>query len=221
MSFQESVIIPLELYKRCRLEDGHKLVDILMDNTLSKDRKMKLYHQEQTREKHNNLTAKFPDQQPLPSTTVSFGDHILLQLPPEDRPNARAILETFKENSSVLSWNVNQEVLVNGHVIPGSNIVHIFQYFTRNLPVTSSKDVPVGAREVFEMLLALNVPAKWIKQKPPSRSPIRTRHQTYPAEEVTPSTITAFTPSKRRRSRRKGKRRSEEGDDDLNWTSYK
>lgn len=220
MSFEESIIIPLEIYKRCRLENGNKLVDILMDKTATTDRKMKLYHQAQTREKYNKLTAKFPPKQPLPSTTVSFGDHIILQLPLEDRPNARAILGTFKENPSVLSWNVDQEVLVNGHVLPNSNIVDIFQYFTKNLPVTSGKDVPVGAREVFETLLALNVPGKWIKQKPPSQTLRRTRHQTYqPEEEVT--TPTELTPSKKKPRSAKRRRKSRvQGGDEPTWTSY-
>lgn len=223
MSFEESIIIPLDIYKRCRLEDGNKLVDILMDTTLSKDRKMKLYHQAQTRETHNRLSAKFPPQQPLPSATVSFGDHIVLELPLEDRPNAKAILEIFKENPSVLSWNVNQEALVNGHVVPNSNIVRIFQYFTKNLPVTSGKDVPIGAREVFETLLALNVPGRWIKQKPPSQTLRRPHHQTYqPEEEVTsPRSPSVLTPSKKKpRSTKKRRKRRIEEVDELPWTSY-
>ena len=44
MSFEESEIIPLSVYKRCQLIKGNEQMDLLQDSSLSTDTKMKLYH---------------------------------------------------------------------------------------------------------------------------------------------------------------------------------
>ena len=175
MSFEESVIVPLSFYKK-HLIPASQPKDTLMDGSLATDSKMKLYNQEFTRKKYNEVKRPVvnpTDTSPLPST--SFGERILLQLPSEDRPNVSALLNVIREHPTVVSWNDLDEVIVRGKVIPLSNIARIFQFFTRNLPVSSDEDVPLGASDVYQELLSLNVPKQWFKKRPPTRAPSRSR----------------------------------------------
>ena len=168
MSFEESVIIPLGVYKRCQLLRGNEMMDILEDTSMPSDRKMKLYYQAQSRQRRKKIMEKLPENEAIPSHST-FGDHIVFQLPVADRPNAKALLEIFKHNPSLLSWNEKNELIVGGDLIPGSNIVHIFQFLTKNLPVTRDEDIPPGSNELYNTLLSVGVPKKWIRQRPPRR----------------------------------------------------
>ena len=47
MSFEKSVIIPYKLYQKCKLPtDTNSALDILTNDTLPSDTKLKLYNQE-------------------------------------------------------------------------------------------------------------------------------------------------------------------------------
>ena len=127
-------------------------MDILEDTSMPSDREMKLYYQAQSRQRRKKITEKLPENEAILSHST-FGDHIVFQLPIADRPNAKALL----------SWNEKNELIVGGDLIPGSNIVHIFQFLTKNLPVTRDEDIPPGSNELYNMLLSVGVPKKMDK----------------------------------------------------------
>ena len=169
MSFEESVIIPLSVYKRCQLIKGNEQMDLLQDSSLPTDTKMKLYHQAQSRKRLHVQTDS-----PLPTST--YGEHIILQLPVADRANAKAILEIFKQNPSLLSWTDKDELIIGGDLVPGSNLVRIFQFLTNNFTVTSDDDIPIGSSLLYKTLMSLGVPDRWIRQRPPTRKTSRCIH---------------------------------------------
>ena len=146
MSFEESVIIPLSVYKRCQLIKGNEQMDLLQDSSLPTDTKMKLYIKLKVEKGCMcGWIALF-----LPLT---YGEHIILQLPVTDRANAKAILEIFKHNPSLLSWTDKDELIIGGDLVPGSNLVRIFQFLTNNFNVTSEDDIPIGSSLLYKMLM--------------------------------------------------------------------
>ena len=142
------------------------MLDILTDISKPTDSKMKLYNQELTRKRYNTVRTQVRSNPTTTAIPSNDGDHIVNQLPLVDRPNARAILNTFKQNQTILNWNDRGEVIVDERVIPGSDISRIFQYFTNNLPIGKHKDLPLGTGEVYDALMSLDVPKEWFKKRP-------------------------------------------------------
>lgn len=161
MSFERSIIIPFELYKKCKLPttDATSL-DILTNKTLPSDTKLKLYDQAVISEKHSTSSSSPP---PLVNA-VTKGQHILHNIPDKDKPVVRSILDIIHDNDKILDYNDNLEVIIDGQRISGSHLVNILLYLTNNIPVTSEKDVPEGAHEVYTRLIELGMPAVWIKK---------------------------------------------------------
>lgn len=166
MSFKESVLIPLETYKRCRFDSSRKDLDILTSKTLSPDVKMKLYDQARLK------LRKKPKQRPKSPDTIPVKD-ILNRIPLKDQPFVQSILDILQKHPTDISWNINHELILDGNLLPGTNISDIFQYLTKNITVTSDDDIPPGTRAFYDKLTFLNVPMSWIKQKLPVRSSIR------------------------------------------------
>ena len=162
MSFEESIIVPLSVYTRCKFIKGNEQMDLLQDSSLPTDTKMKLYHQAQSRKRLHERTDS-----PLPTST--YGEHIILQLPVVDRSNAKAILEIFKKNPSLLSWTDKDELIIGGDLVQGSNLVRIFQFLTNNFTMTTEDDIPIGSSLLYKTLMSLGVPDRRIRQRPPTR----------------------------------------------------
>ena len=148
MSFEESIIISLSVYKRCQLIKGNEQMDLLQDSSLPTDTKIKLYHQAQSQKR---LHVRMDN--PVPTST--YGEHIILQLPVADRTNAKAILDIFKQNPSLLSWSDKDELIIGGDLIPGSNLVRIFQFLTNNFTMTSEDDIPIGSSLLYKTLMSI------------------------------------------------------------------
>ena len=51
MAFEQSIIIPLDMFKKCQFASDSKTEEILLDTSLPTDVKMKLYNQEKAFEK--------------------------------------------------------------------------------------------------------------------------------------------------------------------------
>ena len=223
MSFEESIIIPLEDYKRCQFNPQNDVINILMDKTLPADKKMKLFHQQQTRNKYNKKSSKqtVSGSDRLP-TNLPFGEHILHNLPLKDKPHARALLEVFHDNPSELNWNDRQEVIVDQKVIHDSNIVNIFRYFTKNLVLTRSDDLPPGTRDVYSKLMDLDVPSSWIKQKPKKVQQVRAKRlphrKQFDSDEGSATNDDPGQTRKRKRQPRKGD--IDEAFASTTWTAY-
>ena len=199
MTFEQSIIIPLELYQKCRLDEADRSLDILLDNTMPADKKLKLYNQSTLMKR----TDEIPD---IRETSVMIGDHILHNIPDKDRPVARAILDIFRAHPSELGWSDNGEVIINGATIANSSLINILLYFTKNLPVTSQIDVPLGSKQLYEKLISLDMPSSWVKRKPAAAPRVR-RSRTLPpilsAEPVNPVEESSTEKTRKQPSRKK------------------
>jgi hypothetical protein len=165
MSFERSIIIPLKLYTKCKLPTTDAdAVDILTNDTLPSDTKLKLYDQAVIQ---SSSTSSPPSPPELPR-----GQHILHNIPDKDKPVVASILDIIKDNESVVNFSDNLEVIIDGHSVPGSNIVSILLYLTGNVPVTSSRDIPTGSDDFYQRLVLLGMPSVWIK---PRQRPKRQR----------------------------------------------
>ncbi len=178
MTFEKSVIIPFDLYQRCRLDKADRSLEILTDETLPSDRKLKLYNQATLMK---NTT---PPTTTVDSSSSLVGDHILHNIPDKDKPNVRAILDIFKSNPSELSWTDNLELMLDEKTVPDSNLINVLLYFTKNLPVTRRGDVPNGAEELYEKLIGLDMPPSWVKVKPIASRRSRTREGEKSSDDV-------------------------------------
>ena len=169
MSFKESIIIPLELYQRCHLQTKTKDMNILLDKSLPTDEKMKLFSQaqlEKKRKKRKNVytsKAEFNEISPV-------GSNILQLIPKADKPIIKAVLDIIKQNPSQISWNTNNEVILDGKTLINSNIIDNFLYMRKHLTVTKDKDIPEGIVPFYRKLLLLKIAPEWIKQAPPRKS---------------------------------------------------
>lgn len=178
MSFRESIIIPLETYKRCQLSPNDTTRNILVDKSLPSDEKLKLIAHEQrlTKLKKTKTSSHHPNSAPISDNRpVQVTRKLILPIQPfplEDRPIIQAILDVLNEHSQEISWEPNSyTVIIDGTPITNSNVLRVFQYFFKLFPVTSVNDIPAGTREVFDKLLKFKVPTSWIKRRPP---PLRT-----------------------------------------------
>ena len=169
MSFEESIIIPLETYQKCHFDQSTQDVDLLLSK-LPSDVKMKLFNQMKIKSKRKD--GPLPVESPTESLPVK---DILNKIPIKDQPYVQAILKKLKPYRHDVKWDSNNEIMIDGKIIPGSNISDIFQYLTSNLTITSTKDIPIGAKEFYDKLMYLNIPGSWIKTKLPIRSSKRTK----------------------------------------------
>lgn len=162
MSFKESIIIPLETYRRCRFGPTDLKQTILADTTLPPDKKMKMLSHQRTLEKLQKGKAS-KRHTPRP-TAASDYSHILHNFSLDDQPHTQAILEMISKHPSDISWDArDQTIAIDGISIPDSNIVKTLQYFSKSLPV---RDIPAGTKDVLVKLDKLKVPKAWIRQRP-------------------------------------------------------
>lgn len=166
MSFKESIIIPLEIYQRCHLQTKTKDFNILLDKSLPTDEKMKLFSQAQLEKKRKKRKNLFSSKAEFAEISL-LGNNILQLIPRQDKPIIKAILEIIKQNPSQISWNNNNEVILDGKTLINSNITEMFLYMRKHLTVTKNKDIPMGIVPFYRKLLSLNIAPEWIKQKPP------------------------------------------------------
>lgn len=159
MSFERSIIIPYKLYQKCKLPTTDAgAVDILTNDTLPSDTKLKLYDQAVIKTPTSPLLSS-------PPSKIPKGQHILHNIPDKNKPVVNSILDIIKDNESIVNFNDNLEVIIDGHPVPGSNIVNILLYLTGNVPVTSSRDIPKGSEEFYSRLIQLGMPSVWIKPR--------------------------------------------------------
>ena len=166
MSFSESVIIPLSLFKACQLEiqqDKSPAMDILDDKQLPSSKKMLLYNQ-------MKLTAPLNTKQVTPQINPSsekYKEDILLSIAEKYRPYMSSILDIIHDHSEILTIdNSSFEVSIRGRKIEESNAIDIFKDLTKNGVVTKDSDIAPGTFQVYNVLIGdLKIPKSWIPLK--------------------------------------------------------
>lgn len=169
-----------------------EMTDILKRQDLDEYNKAKLY--QQTLQKYLQVKGKLlaptpiPIETPLappmgqqPETTL---DHtptdlkadIIRSVPATQKSKAGRLVD-FISRSPSLGWNERGELMVHGHIIPGSHGVDLVKDLLRT--TRSTKDPPLGWNTLADTLRSMNVPedlvgnkTRWnyIKQSTPTRS---------------------------------------------------
>jgi len=176
MSFKESIIIPLDMFSKCKFssEEGGEEDEAakLLDADIPSDIKMKLHSQKKKHSKNTNS-----DEQ----SRYEDVDFIVQILPEKSQPFARSILQKISDHKGEISWNENLELVLDGRPLADTNIIELFKLISKNLIITKqSEDVPKGAHQFVGKLLEIGVPRSWITARftrEPSRRRLVTRAQ--------------------------------------------
>lgn len=176
MSFAESVILPLAIFKKLKfdgVEDGYSKRDSILNNPrLSSSEKLQMLEQE----KH--LKVK-PFQEPTKhmDADVDNSNMILRHIEQKYHPHVKSVLEYISRNKQVVSWDSDTlELQLHGKPVVGSNIIDIFQSLTKNSVITRDSDVPFGTYQLYKILVfELGVPKDWIPARLYMRSSQRVK----------------------------------------------
>ena len=164
MSFAESIIVPLSLFKACQLDKtinvkDNERISILYNDKLPPDKKMLLYNQQQIK---SDKEPALPDNDDTLNNDITFDD-ILVHINERYRPQLKSILEAIANNKDIISYDKNYTLKINGKIIEDSNIIDILKYFTKNSIITKEDDIPNGAFILYDTLVnELNIPKSWI-----------------------------------------------------------
>ena len=174
MTFQESIIIPLSLFKKCQIEETIRAnigtsEQILHNPTLHFAEKIKLYNQAKLLEQKNRADAVIS---PEVSRRVSENetDTFLHGIPEKYKPYGKSIVEFIRKHPNEVGWDELQRIRVKGFVIPDSNLGESLKHFMKNTVVTKDSDIPPGTQILQETLFDLGIPKSWFPVKYPTRT---------------------------------------------------
>lgn len=183
MSFAESIILPLSVFKKLKFEgqrDNVKFESVLNNPALSSSEKMLLLEQDKLmRPKLLGPEDQNPSSPPSPadpsSSKFAADVDILRNIETKFHPQVKSILERISRHSDVIDWVKDTlEVRLHGKTIFGSNIIDILKAMTNNAVVTKDSDLPAGTRAVYTVLVdELNLPKVWIPATFPYRESAR------------------------------------------------
>ena len=165
MSFSEAIIIPYEMFRKCKFtrDDGDSpSKTILTDSTLSPDVKLKLYNQQRQLQTTDDPNSKKKESYPKADATDDTS-YIVDLMPEKDQPYINSILNKIRDNSEEISWNNNMEIRIDGKPYPGSNIIQLLKYIIKDLVITRGADVPKGADNFIHKLKGIGIPKSWIR----------------------------------------------------------
>lgn len=149
MGYEESVIIPLELYKKeCTKEHKNEAEKILKREDIPTDIKIKLFDQTLW-QKSSKKKKETKGQRTLPSYAIN-------QIPLAVQPFVRNIVQQYiNHHRNIIDWDPNTfELIINGERRFDSNIIRSFQNIMR------------GKEDILkDKLLEIGVPKEWVSQK--------------------------------------------------------
>ncbi len=173
-SFKESIIIPYPMFKKCDFSSGQnknsdyasKIInetDDELDNKIEKQKEFinkrmfgyKPYTVYST--EMRDITEQKQKQQLLI-------DEVVHSIKVSERANIRNILNKLISNN--ITWNNFGELIIKNDVIHSSNIIDIMKYFSGTVKITESKNIPVGAIRLFQIMQNMNIPLTWLKTNP-------------------------------------------------------
>lgn len=203
-SFKESVIIPKEMFQKCRYhseknvrEDftsprGRTSIAGHILNISEKEKNPQLIRQKEILNERLNKRIKYPILAPeitqskiktAPDVVGIKISDILKRIKTSQKPNISSVLDKMIRNNFL--WNRNGELIVNGQIIDNSNIINLMRFLSGTEKVDNYDEMPIGIDDLWEILSEIEVPTSWIKQKPLTLEEPRTYFQPerYPFEK--------------------------------------
>lgn len=165
MSFRESIIIPLTLFKKCKLDeidaqhsDGS---NILINPAVDSSKKIKLYQQERILKRRKII--------PIQTATVTLSprliDQLLSGVPPRFVPYGKSIIDFIKSHEDEIGWDKDYHIRINSNIIPNSDLMKSLQHLMKNTVITKESDTPPGTYELLQKLIELGMPKTWVPSK--------------------------------------------------------
>jgi hypothetical protein len=173
MSFQESIIIPLSMFEKCKFkEEVNPEEDILNNESMPSDLKMKLLQQERKLKPKKKLQPRkelslidesdkkiHPDNK-LYNEQIQY---ILGKISRKHQPFISSILHYIKDYSNQISWNKDFDIIIDKLLVNNTNIIDILKLLTKDLIVTADTDIPLGSRKFYDKLIDIGIPKSWIR----------------------------------------------------------
>ena len=154
MSYQESLIVPLETYRKlCRKEEEKP--SLLNDDDIPSDLKMKLFDLGQWRSGKRQSREDSPPGSDLLEKMQAEGRH----------PFARKIVDRYLvKNSRTIAWHpVTYEIIIDGKLMPKTNIIRSLQYLLK--PEGMNYVRPPGTDTLRAKLVEVGVPEGWMHKE--------------------------------------------------------
>ena len=159
MSFQESIIIPLSLFKECKLDEGNLVgatqPNILNNTMLNSEEKMKLYNQQKLMDRIKMSPMMKPAQD---SDNTIFTDNIADKY----KPYVISIVNFMRRHPDEVGWDRDYKIRIGPNIIPSSNLNETLRHFMKSTVVTRDSDIPPGTYQLVEKLFDLGMPKSWI-----------------------------------------------------------
>ena len=170
--------------------------DVLSNPDLKPDEKMKLYNQ--SFQQYKSLHEQ-KDKQPLPvqimpsvvnnsnfETKTSLSDQtaadVLQSVPKTLKPRAELLLKKLKEKQDLMNWNDRGELVYNGRVIKGSNMIDLVNDVIRNRKTSN----PEGWNYFARGLAQMNIPNEIVQNS--NRRKVIQQYKYHPPMETKSNT---------------------------------
>jgi uncharacterized protein YbaR (Trm112 family) len=178
------------------IEDG--MDSILADDSISDDRKAKLYSSAQSR----YLAMDAPEPVKRAPEPFNVPTDVLDAMPKALKPKANRLINNLKNNKRV-TFNSREELVVDGVTIPNSNATNLFNDALRKRAKNA-----VGYDEFEKVLLESNIPSDIIVRDTPAVSAKRSATVASPppaASYISPpnSPVSSFSAPAKRKSKKK------------------
>ena len=149
-TFEECVVVPLELYQQQFRKIKSTSEKILTNPSLTPDLKMKLFD--------NSKRLHVPE-----TSQETDPENIINQFPSHNQFIVRQIMENFvRKNKPLIDWNPDTfEIILDGKEIPGTNFVNSMKSI-----LASSQNNPKGTDYLRDRLVRIGVPREWLTQTP-------------------------------------------------------
>lgn len=158
MSFKQSILIPLELFKKCNIEDKINSDTAHSNSDITKNIKIA---------DHNRIVTKYQqlnEKEPSVPDRLTISE-ILDNIPDKSKPYAHSILLFISKYPDIINWDKYGHISLDNRLIPNSDISKILLYYTNNLVITQSQDIPIGSHELYKKMRTLNLPKEWVPNK--------------------------------------------------------
>lgn len=171
MSYSESIIIPLSLFKQCHFEElvttKNEGKQFMHDPLIPDIEKLRRANHEETLKKHSRLELRS-------DTTATWMDKRVLldNVQSKYRPQANAILDFILDHPAEINWIPDtNELMLKGRIKNNANIRDILLALMNAIVITKHTDVPPGTYEFYDVLVnTLKMPKSWIPAKFVTRS---------------------------------------------------
>ena len=179
-SFKESIIIPYRLYKKCNFSKEKNENDKFSSRNIEEKQnnyiKERMFNQNPYTIYGTSISNHLKPQanyntnyqmgltQKSDSKQTISNDEILAHIKVAERPNIRNIL--IELNNNKVSWNNFGEIIINEKVRHSTSIIDIMRFFSNTVKIKSSRDIPNGANEIFDILQEMKIPLIWMRNTP-------------------------------------------------------